>query len=94
MSETQLDFKKLGKGVEIAEAQRETTRHTGFLSSVFRGKPDFNLIFPWPKKNSPMELLKEVRLIDKIYDFFKTISPKIVTGEEKITLSLMAQMGE
>lgn len=91
--EQALDFKKMGKGVEIAESQRETTRHSGFMSSIFRGHPDFNLIFPWPER-SLADKEKEQKLIDILFNFFKDVEPAIVNGGKDIPRSLIEQMSD
>src|SRR3989344_1026658 len=93
MPEIQIDFKKLGKGVQIAEAQREAAKHTGFMCSVFRGRPDFSLIIPWPKR-SWEDIKKESAVIDLIYNFFEDVDPAIVNGEKDIPWSLIEQMSE
>src|SRR3989338_2988792 len=93
MPEIQIDFKKLGQGVQIAEAQREAAKHTGFMSSVFRGKPDFSLIIPWPEQDYE-DFIKEGAVIDLIYNFFQDVDPAIVNGEKDIPWSLIEEISE
>ena len=60
--------KGLGKGVEFAEKQREKEPHRGFIGSLFRGRPDFSLLFPWPAQ-SDEDWAREQQLAGQLLEF-------------------------
>ena len=53
MSESIIDTTKMSAGqraaLELAEASRDTRELSGFAASVFDGRPDFPLLFPFPE---------------------------------------------
>lgn len=85
-------FNQLGKGVQIAEEQRDTSINKGFVASIFEGKPDFGLLFPWPEQDED-DILKEEKVISDLREFLKSkVEPDIIHGKKDITPELIKDM--
>lgn len=61
-------LKGLGKGVAIAEEQRDKRVLNGFIADLFRGKASFEKLFPWPDIFLIGEHQERVRLLLKNLD--------------------------
>jgi len=52
MSDSLIDTSKMSEGeraaLELAESSRDTRELSGFAASIFDGRPDFSLVFPFP----------------------------------------------
>ncbi len=79
---------KLGKGVMIAEAERDKRRHEGFLAELFRGRADFSMF----KVLENPEPDKEVAdaMVQKIKDYFPAnLDPEEVDRTDEIPEHVM-----
>ncbi len=86
-------FSKMGKGVVIAEQERDRTRHSGFVADIFRGTPHFEDIFPWVARDEKDER-KEARLIARTKAFLKKLSPEMARAEKDITEEVIKEMAK
>lgn len=64
-----MDLKKMGKGVEIAESERDKKQHTGFMAGLFRGKASFEK-FSQCIPQHPILEIKGEELVQKLREFF------------------------
>src|SRR3989344_8966246 len=79
---TESTFNELGKGVQIAEEQRDTSENKGFVASIFEGNPNFNLLFPWPAQDHE-DARKEEEVIFNLQEFLKSkVEPDITRGKK------------
>src|SRR3989338_2838147 len=92
---TESTFNELGKGVQIAEEQRDTSENKGFVASIFEGNPNFNLLFPWPAQDHE-DAQKEAKVISNLREFLKSpkVQPDIIRGKKDITPELIRDMAE
>ncbi|MBI2063537.1 MAG: acyl-CoA dehydrogenase family protein [Candidatus Yanofskybacteria bacterium] len=87
-------FNELGKGVQIAEEQRDASVNKGFVASIFEGNPNFNLLFPWPPQDHE-DARKEKDVIFNLQEFLKSkVEPDITRGKKDITPELIKDMAE
>ena len=77
-------LEKMGRGVAIAEGERDSRRHEGFLPDIFRGEPHFGDMFPWPERAED-DTREEAQMIARIDAFLKTVPPAITMGDEEVT---------
>lgn len=91
---TSSGFLNMGKGVQIAEEQRETAKNKSFVASIFEGAPNFNFLFPWPEQNSE-DVKKEAKIISDLKNFLKSkVESDIVRGKKDITPELIEAMAD
>lgn len=85
-------FNQLGRGVQIAEEQREKVAQRGFVASLFDGRPNFNLLFPWPEQD-PEDVKRESEIISDLREFLTVkVDTDILRGKKDITPELIMDM--
>lgn len=79
-----LDLKKMGKGVETAEAQRDQRKHTGFMGDLFRGKANFDLLDIREDQNEEEQALTE-KLVTELREFLSSqVDPDKIDRENEV----------
>ena len=85
-------IKKLGKGVQIAEAERDRRRHEGFVADLFRGKASFSLLTPW-HESSHEEQDKAERIAQEFKGLLRTcIDPEEVDRTDEVPGEALEQL--
>ncbi|MDP3963821.1 MAG: acyl-CoA dehydrogenase family protein [bacterium] len=67
-------LEKMGKGVQIAEEQRDKRKHHGFVPDLFYGKAPFKALFPWPQASGDAERqLREAMVGDVLRSYLTSL---------------------
>ena len=81
-----MDMSKLGKGVQIAEEQRDKRRHEGFMADLFRGKAKFELFSSCQSFETADEKREGEKMLAKLRHFLMTeVDPQNVEETDRIS---------
>ncbi len=79
-----MNLEKLGKGVQIAEAERDKTPHTGFVAELFRGHADFSMFNVFNNAEEPDRKVAD-ELVQKLKDYFLcNLNPEEVDRTDEV----------
>lgn len=86
-------IKQMGKGIALAEEQRDKRKINTFLADIFRGKPSFEKIKFVDQSDDEKE--KEGKLLSEIREFLlKETDPEEMIQKKEIPRELLERMAE
>ncbi len=90
-----MDMSKLGRGVMIAEAERDKRRHEGFMADLFRGRANFELFASCQNFETADEKREGEKMLAKLRHFLMTeVDPQNVEDTDRISNRAMEWLCE
>ncbi len=87
-------IKKLGKGVQIAEAQGDKKLVEGFMADAFKGQVSFGEVFPWPEQSSE-SIRKADEFLKELDQFLREkVNPDFTDESRDIPFELFGDMAD